>query len=128
MDVTLANPFMFEIDVQLMCLDGSNLEFKPLAISTLIPAETRAHTVRLSCVPKESGVLNLSGITIRMLGGCIEEKFEPLQRYLKDTEKFTSDGRYKTQTEQDRAGKKRLEFQSSPKKPVAKNDLYCLLF
>ena len=88
-------------------------------ISTLIPAETRAHIVRLSCIPLEPGVLNLSGITLRMLGGCIEETVTPLERYLSNGNKFTADKKLRKQSDQDRAGKKILEFMDSMKR----NDL-----
>lgn len=89
---------------------GSDLSFKPLAISTLIPAETRAHTVRLSCVPLEAGVLNLSGIMLRMLGGCIEETVIPLERHLQNQAKFTAERKLRKQSDQDRAGKMPIEF------------------
>ena len=89
---------------------------KPLIISTLIPAETRAHIVRLSCIPLESGVLHLSGITLRMLGGCIEETVIPLERYLTNELKFTPEKKLRKQSDQDRAGKKKLDFIETKKK------------
>jgi hypothetical protein len=100
-DVTFGNPFQIEFDIQVMALCGSNLEFKPLAISTLIPAETRSHTVRLSCVPNGPGVLELSSVKLRMLGGCVEETVLPLNRHLKDFKKFTPLGAFKKQNKKD---------------------------
>ncbi|KAJ3364329.1 hypothetical protein HDU91_002647 [Kappamyces sp. JEL0680] len=115
-DIVLANPFLFEIDVQMMSLHGDGgFSFKPLSISTMIPAETNSHVVRLSCVPLQTGMLSIKGITLRMLGGCIEETLYPLQRYQKDPKRFNSKGQIKRQTDQERFGKRTVDFISTPK-------------
>ncbi len=114
-DVTLANPFLFEIDVQMLAVCADDLEFKPLSVSTLIPAETSSLVVRLSCIPQKEGILNLTGVKIRMMSGSVEEFILPLQRHLSNLKKFSSDGKLKRQSDQDRFGKKPLEFISGPK-------------
>jgi hypothetical protein len=91
---------------------------KPLSISTLIPAETRQHTVRLSFLPLEAEEILLNGIQLRMLGGCVEERLYPLERYLKDPKKLLPSGALKKQTDQERFGKGALEFISEKKKKV----------
>jgi hypothetical protein len=68
----------------------------------MIPAETESHTVRLMCVPIEKGELQIEGVLIRMLGGCLEETIVPLQRYLNDTKLFTKNGKLRMQTEKAR--------------------------
>ena len=45
-----------------------------------------------------------------MLGGCIEETVIPLERHLQNQTKFTADRKLRKQTDQDRAGKKHIEF------------------
>ncbi|KAJ3313765.1 hypothetical protein HDV04_001569 [Boothiomyces sp. JEL0838] len=112
-DVTLANPYLFDIDVQMMGLHSTDVNFKPMTISTLIPAETKAHVVRLCCIPSEVGKLDITGIDVKMLGGCIEETLHPLQQFLADTKKYTKDGKLKKQREQERFGKKELSFVSA---------------
>lgn len=122
-DVTFGNPFLIEFDVQIMALCGQNLDFKALAISTLIPAENRSHTVRLSCVPNLPGVLELTSVKLRMLGGCVEEVVLPLQRHLKNIKKNPS-GILKKQSEQERFGKSPLQFVDNLEKKIVDEGQY----
>ncbi|KAJ3259683.1 hypothetical protein HK103_001944 [Boothiomyces macroporosus] len=122
-DVTLANPYLFDIDVQMMGLHSTDVNFKPMTISTLIPAETKAHVVRLCCIPSEAGKLDITGIDVKMLGGCIEETLHPLQQFLADTKKYTKDGKLKKQREQERFGKKELSFVSKSQKKEAQEKI-----
>ncbi|KAJ3273986.1 hypothetical protein HDV01_003656 [Terramyces sp. JEL0728] len=122
-DITLANPYLFDIDVQMMALHSADANFKPVTISTLIPAETKSHVVRLCCVPSEPGKLEVTGIDVKMLGGCIEETLHPLQQFLGNPEKYTKDGKLKKQKEQDRFGKKELAFLSTGGKKAASEKL-----
>jgi hypothetical protein len=45
-----------------------------------------------------------------MLGGCIEETVIPLERHLQNQAKFSAERKLKRQTDQDRAGKKPIQF------------------
>ncbi|KAJ3057699.1 hypothetical protein HK102_010923, partial [Quaeritorhiza haematococci] len=77
-DVTLANPFMFDLDVQRIVLWTSGVPFKPFATSTLIPADSRTHTIRLSGLPLQSGTLNVHGVSVRLFGGVVMEDIQPM--------------------------------------------------
>jgi hypothetical protein len=121
-DVTLANPFLFDIDVQMMSLVGTGASFKPSSISTLIPAEAISYTVRLLCVPNEAGVVDLEGVTVRMIGGCLEEFIIPLEQYKSDTTLFTKEGLLRKQLEQQKYGKPK----SVPKKTTEKRPKWTL--
>lgn len=100
-----------------MLTSASNLSFKPLSVSTLIPAETSAHVVRLTCIPIEPGELQLTGVSLKMFGGCVDETIYPIQRHLQNP-KIYNQGQLIKQTEQQRFGKKELEFSDQP----ARND------
>jgi tetratricopeptide (TPR) repeat protein len=113
-DVTLANPFLFDIDVQMMSLVGTGGSFKPSSISTLIPAESTSHTVRLLCVPNAEGVVEITGVTARMIGGCLEEFLVPLEQYKSDPTLFTKDGVFRKQLEQQKYGTPKASQQRTP--------------
>ena len=109
-DVVLANPFAFDLDIQKLVLSTSGVAFKPVGIATSVPAYSRTHNVRLSGVPLESGLLHIHGCVVRMLGGCLEEEVLPVRRSLDDPKRRTKDGKRKHQDEPSRFGKKSLEF------------------
>jgi citrate lyase gamma subunit len=48
-----------------------------------VPAESKAHIVRVSGIAKQSGTITIDGIVVRMLGGAIEETI----RQVTDTKK-----------------------------------------
>lgn len=102
-DVTLANPFLFDFDIQRMRLSSLG-GLKALNVAAMIPAESKLHTIRLSCVPTSAGSLSLTGLDLKMLGGCIEENIQPLQRYLSNLTYFGVDGKVVQQSEQERFG------------------------
>lgn len=108
-DITLANPFSFELDVQSITLNTSGISFKSIPSDIIIPAATRAHIVRLSGIAQEVGKLNIHGCHIRMLGGCIEEDIVHISELLRPFR--SKDGKHRKQTPKERIyGKHRLEF------------------
>ena len=89
----------------------SGIRFQSIPTSIVVPATTRAHTVRLSGTPLESGTLQIHGCHVRMLGGCIEEDIVPVKRLLASS--ITKDGKRKKQTEKERLyGRQQLSFAS----------------
>ncbi|TPX66055.1 hypothetical protein SpCBS45565_g04757 [Spizellomyces sp. 'palustris'] len=114
-DVTLANPFSFDLEVQSLLINTTGIPFKPRPISTVIPAESRSFTVRLSGIPLAPGTLLIKGCTVRLFAGAVEEDIAPLQRLLDDPRQKTKDGRRKRQDERERFGKKRIEFSEKRK-------------
>ncbi|KAL5039848.1 hypothetical protein BDV3_003227 [Batrachochytrium dendrobatidis] len=109
-DVTLANPFLFDIDVQQIALFTSGVPFDPVMISTRIAADTRTHTIRLSGTPLQDGILYIHGIKAKIFGGCIEEVVYPVRCSLDNPKMCTINGKKLKQDDRARAGKKRLEF------------------
>ncbi|KAH6576807.1 hypothetical protein BASA62_001258 [Batrachochytrium salamandrivorans] len=113
-DVILANPFVFDLDIQQIALCTSGVAFDAVTISTRILAEARVHSIRLTGTPLEAGTLNIHGVTMRMLGGCIEDRIYPVHRSLDDPKLCTKDGKKPNQEDRHRAGKKTLEFLDGP--------------
>jgi hypothetical protein len=108
-DVILANPFSFELDVQSISLNTSGIGFKPLPAEIIIPAATRAYTVRLSGIALEAGKLKMHGCHVRMLGGCIDEDIVHLSDLLRPFR--LKDGKYRKQTPKERIyGRHKLKF------------------
>ena len=108
-DVTLANPFSFELDVQSIRLKTSGISFKSFPTDTIIPPATRAHIVRLSGMALEVGTLNIHGCHIRMLGGCIEEDIIHVSELLRPLR--SKDGKYRKQTPKENMyGRRQLDF------------------
>ncbi|KAJ3026975.1 UNVERIFIED_CONTAM: hypothetical protein HDU68_004718 [Siphonaria sp. JEL0065] len=105
-DLVLANPFAFELDLKSVALTTSGIQFKPKPISTVIPPFTRAHAVRVYGTPLESGTLQIHGCTVKMFGGCLEEELHPLKKALEDPKRKTKDGKRKKQDEKERFGKR----------------------
>ena len=73
-ELTLGNPFSFELDIQSISLNTSGIQFKPISSSVIIPANTKSHTINVSGTAMESGILVMHGCHVKMLGGCIEEE------------------------------------------------------
>ncbi|KAL2915792.1 hypothetical protein HK105_204739 [Polyrhizophydium stewartii] len=115
-DVVLANPFVFEIDVQKLALFTSGVPIKTAPIATVVPPETRSHTVRLSGVPLGSGTLHIHGCLVRILGGCIEEHVMPVRRSLDIPRMRTKDGKRHKQDDRSRFGKRKIEFMGKPER------------
>ncbi|KAI8896985.1 TRAPP II complex [Globomyces pollinis-pini] len=123
-DVTIANPFLFDLDIQSLSItyfiysyiSGTNVSFRAISIATNIPAETRSHIVRLSFIPLEPGIFQMLGVELRMLGGCIEQTIYPLQQYL-GSKNFDKNGKYAKQTDMVRFGKKPLNFMDDKPRP-----------
>ena len=60
-DVTLSNPFAFELDLPSVMLKTSGVPFEPVQTSIIVPPQTQAHTVRLSGLPLQPGQITLHG-------------------------------------------------------------------
>ncbi|KAI9101236.1 transport protein Trs120 or TRAPPC9 TRAPP II complex subunit-domain-containing protein [Phlyctochytrium arcticum] len=109
-DLTLANPFAFDLELQSLTIFTSGIPFKPVPVTIVIPAESRAFSVRLSGTPQEAGTLNVRGCKVRMFGGVVEEEVLPLLRLQQDPRKRTKEGTRRRQDERDRFGKRNLDF------------------
>ncbi|KAJ1562237.1 Trafficking protein particle complex subunit 9, partial [Nowakowskiella sp. JEL0078] len=72
-DVILANPYAFDLEIHTIVLKTSGVEFIPDPVQTVIPAECKIFPLRLSGTPLESGTLVIHGCTVRILGGFVEE-------------------------------------------------------
>ncbi|KAI8907040.1 TRAPP II complex [Powellomyces hirtus] len=105
-DVTLANPFMFDLEVEDLTLHTADLEFKSIPRTSLsIPALARAFKVRLSGIPLRPGTLCIKGIRAKVFGG-VQVEVSCLSRLLEDPKMRTKDGRRRPQDETMRFGKK----------------------
>ncbi|KAI9350234.1 transport protein Trs120 or TRAPPC9 TRAPP II complex subunit-domain-containing protein [Obelidium mucronatum] len=122
-DLVLANPFAFELDLKSILLRTSGIRFTPKPIATVIPPYTRAHHVRVYGTPLESGTVHFHGCTVKMFGGCLEEELYPLKKALDDPKKKTKDGKRKKQDEKERFGKRPVHAHvvKQDKKPEAVN-------
>ncbi|KAJ3026247.1 hypothetical protein HK097_006499, partial [Rhizophlyctis rosea] len=109
-DVTLANPFEFDLEVGDLRLATTGPNHTPTPLSTLIPAKSRAHTVRVSLTPHTSGTLTVHGIYIRLFNSCIEEYIRPIKRVVKDKKGALKEVFVAKQSERERFGKEKVEF------------------
>ncbi|KAI8803231.1 transport protein Trs120 or TRAPPC9 TRAPP II complex subunit-domain-containing protein [Cladochytrium replicatum] len=122
-DVVLANPFAFDLDIQSIAVKTSGIPFVTHPTQADVPAESRLHVIRLSGVPQESGTLQVHGITVRMLGGCVQEDIVPIKhRKQVDAKKNEKDGKRRKQDDRERlVGRKAVSAQttasSGPKRP-----------
>lgn len=89
---------------------ASGVEYRALQMTTLIPANSRAHTLRLSIVPLSEGKLEIDGVKMRMIGGCIEEVLIPLRKHHGYTRMVGKDGAIVKQSQQELYGKRILKF------------------
>ncbi|KAJ3141359.1 hypothetical protein HK100_007787 [Physocladia obscura] len=109
-DLVMANPFAFELDLKSVILTTSGIAFKSHTVATAIPPLSRNHSVRVFGIPLESGTLNIHGVTIKMFGGCLEEEIYPIQKALDDPKRKTKDGKRKKQDDISRFGKIPVHF------------------
>ncbi|KAJ3311956.1 hypothetical protein HDU76_002999 [Blyttiomyces sp. JEL0837] len=116
-DVVLANPFVFELDIQKISIAASGVNFEALPSSVTVPPESRAHLVRLAGIPRAAGTLKVHGCIVQLFGGCVEEEVYPVQKLLDDPSRKSKDGKRKKQEERERFGKK-LAPKGSSKTPV----------
>ncbi|KAJ3210402.1 hypothetical protein HDU67_005353 [Dinochytrium kinnereticum] len=122
-NVTLANPFAFDLEIHSITLCTTDADFEVIPSTTIIPAETRSHVIRLSGIPRSTGTLHIHGCKVRLFGGCVEEMVQPVQKALDDPKRRTKDGRRKRQEERERFGKKpaALLFEKGLKAKAAEN-------
>ncbi|KAI8592489.1 TRAPP II complex [Geranomyces variabilis] len=116
-DVTFANPFLFDLDVDDLALHTSGVAFDPVPRpSAPIPAHARAHTIRLAGTPRESGTLEIRGVSARLFGG-LRVEIECLSRLIENPKVRTKDGHRRPQDETARFGKRVTDL-----KPASKGD------
>ncbi|KAJ3404106.1 hypothetical protein HDV05_007358 [Chytridiales sp. JEL 0842] len=109
-DVVLANPFLFDLDIQSIWINATGIEFEPIPTSLKIPAATRSYKLRLSGIPHSNGFLKIHGCIVRLFGGCLEETIFPIQKALESpTKARDKDGKRRKQEERERFGKKALQ-------------------
>ncbi|KAI9330228.1 transport protein Trs120 or TRAPPC9 TRAPP II complex subunit-domain-containing protein [Zopfochytrium polystomum] len=122
-DVVLANPFSFEVEVQGIELITSGVPFIASPLAFTLPAETRNFPLRLTGIPRlpeadggsaaaatspAPALLHIHGCRVRMFGGCVEEDVFPVQMALDDPVRRAAlgkDGRRRAQREAERFGK-----------------------
>ncbi|KAI8820488.1 TRAPP II complex [Fimicolochytrium jonesii] len=105
-DITLANPFAFELEIEDLTILTSNLDFKATPnYPFFIPSSCRSFSVRLSGVPLEAGTLYVRGIRAKLFGG-VEVEVDCISKLLEDTRLRTKDGRRRRQDEKSRFGKR----------------------
>ncbi|KAI8617961.1 transport protein Trs120 or TRAPPC9 TRAPP II complex subunit-domain-containing protein [Chytriomyces sp. MP71] len=114
-DVVLANPFSFELDVKNVVLCTSGVAFKPVSMSTVIPPFSREHSIRVFGTPIESGTLHIHGCKVKLFGGFLEEEIYPLQKVLDDPSRKGKDGKRRRQDERERFGKNGVHFLNGKK-------------
>ncbi|KAJ3061201.1 hypothetical protein HDU98_002884 [Podochytrium sp. JEL0797] len=115
-DLVLANPFAFELELKSVTLTTSGIPFKPTPVSTIIPPYSRSHPIRIHGTPLESGTLQIHGCTVRMFGGCLEEELVPLKKALEDPKRKMKDGKRRKQDERERFGKRLVHAVGGVKK------------
>ncbi|KAJ3352563.1 hypothetical protein HDU83_007870 [Entophlyctis luteolus] len=108
-DLVLANPFAFDLELKSIMLLTSGVEFQPKQASSVIPAFSRAHRVRVCGIPLSPGALKIHGVTVRMFGGCLEEEIFPVKKVLDDKSRKTKDGKRKKPDERELFGKHSLK-------------------
>lgn len=126
---TLANPLDFDLDIQNITLSVSGTEFECIPVSTIIPARSRAHHVKLSGFAKDTGILEIKGCKVVMFGGCVEEEITPLggwddiflnenSGHGKGNDGLKKKDLVRKQTQRERFGKKSIVSQD-PKQDIA---------
>ncbi|KAJ3405890.1 hypothetical protein HDU80_000600 [Chytriomyces hyalinus] len=118
-DIVLANPFAFDLDLKSISLCTSGVPFKPASLSTVIPAFARKHQIRIYGSPMESGTLSIHGCTVRLFGGCLEEEIYPLKKVMDDPKRKGKDGKLIQQDERERFGKRLVSSGSRHKSDAA---------
>ncbi|CAO3599495.1 unnamed protein product [Absidia cylindrospora] len=86
--VSLMNPFGFDLELQNVQLRTSGVSFQPIPHSTILPAYGTS-TLCISGIPKESGVLTILGCRIKIVGFA-EHEFLLDQDTLKSEESATT--------------------------------------
>ncbi|KAJ3037124.1 hypothetical protein HDV00_002069 [Rhizophlyctis rosea] len=111
-DITLANPFEFDLEVQSLVLATTGPSHTPTPISTLIPALSRSHTVRAEILPSTSGTLTITGVIVRLFNSYVEEVILPIKRVVADRKSKTGwrESKGRPQGERERFGKGVVEF------------------
>ncbi|KAJ3160687.1 hypothetical protein HDU86_000446 [Geranomyces michiganensis] len=105
-DVTFANPFLFDLDVDDLALHTSGVAFDPVPRpSAPVPAQARAHTIRLAGTPREAGTLEIKGVSAKLFGG-LRVDIECLSRLIENPKVRTKDGHRRPQDETARFGKR----------------------
>ncbi|KAK9764972.1 hypothetical protein K7432_007067 [Basidiobolus ranarum] len=72
-DITLVNPFAFDLEISSIRLSTEGISFNSIASASIIPSGSSI-SLKLSGIPQASGDLILRGCLIRLFG-CAEEEF-----------------------------------------------------
>ncbi|KAI9140539.1 transport protein Trs120 or TRAPPC9 TRAPP II complex subunit-domain-containing protein [Paraphysoderma sedebokerense] len=73
-NVTFTNPFSFDLEIQSISISTSGVPFEAIPVSTVIPASTSNHVVRVSGIPLDPGTLTIRGCIVKVFG-CVEQEY-----------------------------------------------------
>ena len=72
--VSLRNPYAFETEIESIRLIAEGIAFEAPPASTVIPANSSSHYVRLRIIPTSSGLCRITGCSIKVWA-CREQQF-----------------------------------------------------